>query len=96
MPVRIEDVAAHAVVSVATVSNVLNRPENVAEQTRDRVNASIRQLGFVRNESACQLRAGRSVAGCWQRTGFEIYRNYVDSFGRHHSATGVLSMPLFS
>ena len=60
MPVSIREVAAHAGVSVATVSNVLNRPEVVAQPTRDRVNASIRQLGFVRNESARQLRAGRS------------------------------------
>ncbi|MFY9999852.1 MAG: LacI family DNA-binding transcriptional regulator, partial [Trebonia sp.] len=60
MPVSIREVAAHAGVSVATVSNVLNRPEIVAQQTRDRVNASIRQLGFVRNESARQLRAGHS------------------------------------
>ena len=60
MPVSIREVAAHAGVSVATVSNVLNRPEIVAQPTRDRVNASIRQLGFVRNESARQLRAGHS------------------------------------
>jgi LacI family transcriptional regulator len=60
VPVSIREVAAHAGVSVATVSNVLNRPEVVAQPTRDRVNASIRQLGFVRNESARQLRAGRS------------------------------------
>src|SRR5246500_5659929 len=60
MPVSIREVAAHAGVSVATVSNVLNRPEIVAQPTRDRVNASIRKLGFVRNESARQLRAGRS------------------------------------
>jgi LacI family transcriptional regulator len=60
VPVSIRDVAAHASVSVATVSNVLNRPDIVARPTRDRVNASIRELGFVRNESARQLRAGRS------------------------------------
>ena len=60
MPVSIREVAAHAGVSVATVSNVLNRPDIVARPTRDRVNASIRELGFVRNESARQLRAGRS------------------------------------
>ncbi len=59
-PVGIRDVAAHAGVSVATVSNVLNRPEIVAEATRRRVLASIGALGFVRNESARQLRAGRS------------------------------------
>jgi LacI family transcriptional regulator len=58
--VSIRDVAAHASVSVGTVSNVLNRPEIVAQSTRDRVNAAIKALGFVRNESARQLRAGRS------------------------------------
>jgi LacI family transcriptional regulator len=45
---------------MATVSNVLNRPEIVARRTRDRVTTVIRELGFVRNESARQLRAGRS------------------------------------
>jgi LacI family transcriptional regulator, galactose operon repressor len=60
VPVSIREVAAHAGVSVATVSNGLNRPEIVAQRTRDRVNASIRQLGFVRNKSARQLRAGHS------------------------------------
>jgi len=59
-PVSIRDVAAHAGVSVGTVSNVLNRPEIVARTTRDRVHAAIKALGFVRNESARQLRAGRS------------------------------------
>jgi LacI family transcriptional regulator len=59
-PVSIKDVAARAGVSVGTVSNVLNRPEIVAEATRERVNAAIKALGFVRNESARQLRAGRS------------------------------------
>jgi len=60
VPVSIRDVAAQAGVSVATVSNVLNRPDIVAQPTRDRVNAAIKDLGFVRNESARQLRAGRS------------------------------------
>lgn len=59
-PVSIREVAAHAGVSVGTVSNVLNRPSMVAASTRDRVHASIKALGFVRNESARQLRAGRS------------------------------------
>jgi LacI family transcriptional regulator len=56
----IREVAAHAGVSVGTVSNVLNRPDIVAEPTRSRVRAAIKQLGFIRNESARQLRAGRS------------------------------------
>jgi LacI family transcriptional regulator len=59
-PVSIREVAAQAGVSVGTVSNVLNRPEIVAPTTRDRVHAAIKDLGFIRNESARQLRAGRS------------------------------------
>ena len=59
-PVSIREVAALAGVSVGTVSNVLNRPGVVAESTRNRVQAAIKSLGFIRNESARQLRAGRS------------------------------------
>src|SRR4051794_29027077 len=56
----IKEVALHAGVSLGTVSNVLNRPEMVAEATRRRVLDAIEQLGYVRNDSARQLRAGRS------------------------------------
>ncbi|MFJ5223046.1 LacI family DNA-binding transcriptional regulator [Streptomyces sp. NPDC088400] len=58
--VGIKDVARLAGVSVGTVSNVLNRPEKVSEQTRVRVRAVIDQLGFVRSETARQLRVGTS------------------------------------
>ncbi|WP_346042454.1 LacI family DNA-binding transcriptional regulator [Actinomadura chokoriensis] len=54
----IREVARRAGVSVGTVSNVLNRPDLVAEATRDRVRAAIEELGFVRNESARRLRRG--------------------------------------
>ncbi|MDQ1721069.1 MAG: LacI family transcriptional regulator [Pseudonocardiales bacterium] len=60
MNAGIKDVAAEAGVSVGTVSNVLNRPDIVAAATRDRVLTVIARLGFVRNETARQLRAGRS------------------------------------
>jgi LacI family transcriptional regulator len=59
-PAGIKDVAARAGVSVGTVSNVLNRPHLVRQETRDRVEAAMAELGFVRNESARQLRAGSS------------------------------------
>jgi LacI family transcriptional regulator len=55
-----KDVAARAGVSLGTVSNVLNRPDVVTEATRTRVLVAIEELGFVRNDSARQLRAGRS------------------------------------
>nr|WP_084219285.1 LacI family DNA-binding transcriptional regulator [Spirillospora albida] len=54
----IREVARRAGVSVGTVSNVLNRPDLVAEATRARVQAAIDELGFVRNESARRLRQG--------------------------------------
>ncbi|MEV6318735.1 LacI family DNA-binding transcriptional regulator [Streptomyces sp. NPDC051776] len=58
--VSIKDVARQAGVSVGTVSNVINRPDTVSEVTRTRVLSAIDRLGYVRSESARQLRAGRS------------------------------------
>ncbi|AXX30439.1 LacI family DNA-binding transcriptional regulator [Actinosynnema pretiosum subsp. pretiosum] len=60
--VSIRDVATAAGVSVGTVSNVLNRPDVVSPGTRARVHAVMAELGFVRNESARQLRVGRGRA----------------------------------
>lgn len=56
----IREVARRAGVALGTVSNVLNRPEIVAEETRKRVQQAIEEIGFVRNGSARQLRAGHS------------------------------------
>jgi LacI family transcriptional regulator len=60
MAPSIKDVAVRAGVSIGTVSNVLNRPDKVADATREQVLAAISELGFVRNSSAAQLRAGTS------------------------------------
>jgi len=58
--ISVREVAAEAGVSVGTVSNVLNRPDKVSAGTVSRVLAAIELLGFVRNDAARQLRAGRS------------------------------------
>ena len=60
MAASVKDVAALAGVSVGTVSNVMNRPEKVSIAVAARVQSAIDQLGFVRNDAARQLRAGRS------------------------------------
>lgn len=60
MAASIKEVARQAGVSLGTVSNVLNRPGMVSPVTRQRVLDAIAELGFVRNDSARQLRAGRS------------------------------------
>lgn len=62
MPASVKDVAALAGVSSSTVSNYLNHPHVLGENSRERVRAAIEQLGFVPNESARQLRAGASKA----------------------------------
>lgn len=49
--VGIKDVARAAGVSVGTVSNVINRPDSVATETRARVLSAIDRLGYVRSES---------------------------------------------
>ncbi|MCC2591857.1 LacI family transcriptional regulator [Tessaracoccus sp. OS52] len=58
--VTLRDVAQRAGVAVSTVSNVLNRPESVAPQTRLRVTQAIKELGYIRNEAARVLRLGLS------------------------------------
>lgn len=43
----LRDVAKHANVSVGTVSNVLNRPQQVSDELRQKVRKSIDMLGFI-------------------------------------------------
>jgi LacI family transcriptional regulator len=58
--VTIRDVAERAGVSMGTASNVLNRPDVVHPETRERVLAAIEQLGFVRSLAARQMRGASS------------------------------------
>lgn len=54
------DVAAHAGVSIATVSRVLRRPADVRTSTRERVLDSVQQLGYVPSAAARGLAARRT------------------------------------
>lgn len=58
--VSIRDVALRAGVSVGTVSNVLNRPDEVSSESLARVNTAIEKLGYIRNDAARKLRNGVS------------------------------------
>jgi LacI family transcriptional regulator len=58
----VKDVAKLAQVSLGTVSHVLNHPERVTTETRNKVLAAIEELRFTRNNAASQLRAGRRTA----------------------------------
>lgn len=58
--VTITDVAKAAGVSRQTVSNTLNSPEVVREETRKHVLEVIERLGYRANQAARQMRTGRS------------------------------------
>ena len=60
--VSIKDVAKHAGVAISTVSKVLNHYPNVSEETRIKVNESVKELHFLPNSVAAALsskQAGR-------------------------------------
>lgn len=57
----ISDVASLAGVSQGTVSNVLNHPDRVAQETRGRVVRAIEMLNYVPNGLARSLAAGTST-----------------------------------
>jgi DNA-binding LacI/PurR family transcriptional regulator len=63
--VTIRDVAAHAGVSHQTVSRVINQSERVRPETRERVEAAIRELGYSPNAVARSMARGRTcMLGC--------------------------------
>lgn len=59
-PPTVEDVATAAGVSRQTVSNVINTPEVVRAETRDRVMRVIEELGYRPHAAARRLRTRRS------------------------------------
>jgi len=61
MTTTMQQVAARASVSSATVSKFLNTPHRVAPLTGQRIAEAIEELGYVRNDAARQLRAGSST-----------------------------------
>ncbi|HEX2905611.1 MAG TPA: LacI family DNA-binding transcriptional regulator [Phototrophicaceae bacterium] len=58
--ITIADVAKAAGVSIPTVSRILNNKVYVADETRDRVNQAIKELGYVPHIQARQLRGAPS------------------------------------
>ncbi|MEV0627293.1 LacI family DNA-binding transcriptional regulator [Nonomuraea wenchangensis] len=59
-PAVLMDVAVLAGVSTMTVSRVLNAPERVRAETRERVLAAVKELDYRPNHAARQLVTGRS------------------------------------
>ena len=59
----LRDVAKRAQVSIGTVSNVLNRPTNVSEQTRLKVCNAIDMLGFIPERNTANTSNNSKIVG---------------------------------
>jgi LacI family transcriptional regulator len=59
----LRDVAKQAGVSLGTVSNVLNRPTNVSEETRKKVREAIDMLGFIPNVNTANTKSNSKIVG---------------------------------
>ena len=60
--VTLVEVARHAGVSPATVSNAVNRARYVDSETRKRIDRAIAELGYIPNLGARRLRTGKANA----------------------------------
>ncbi len=78
------EVAAAAGVSAMTVSRVLRTPGKVSRQTSERVEAAIRQRGYVPDEAAGALASRRSriVAALVSTLGGSVFASTVDGLSQ--------------
>lgn len=58
--ITLKDIAQRLGVTVGTVSHVLNGIDDISPDTRDRVLAAAKEMGYIPNISAASLRSGRS------------------------------------
>lgn len=79
---KIRDVAKAAGVSIATVSRVINHPEQVTDETRDRVQSVIAQNNYVPNgEPKAPRRNRKKNSIAVVVPSLHTYRNVVDGIG---------------
>jgi DNA-binding LacI/PurR family transcriptional regulator len=85
----LNSVAEAAAVSRQTVSNVINSPEVVSPETRERVLAAIEQLGYRPNTAARQMRTTRSqiIGVCMPPSGNGVSGVVLDQFLHSLTAT---------
>jgi LacI family transcriptional regulator len=88
--VKIEDVAREANVSPATVSRVLNHPEIVRPELRDKVTRSIASLSYTRDSAARALKSGRmrTIGAIVPTLGLSIFAEGVEALQNRLSESG--------
>lgn len=87
----IEDVAAAAGVSTATVSRVLNRPGEVREALRQKVLGAVAALGYVPNAGAraMKLRRSGTVGAIFPTVDNAIFAKAIDALQRRLAESGL-------
>lgn len=86
----LEDVAQEANVSTATVSRVLNKPDEVREALKARVEAAIRRLGYVQNAGARALVVGSQTIGAiFPTIDHAIFAKGIDALQRRLESAGL-------
>lgn len=87
----IEDVAAAAGVSTATVSRVFNRPETVREALRRKVEAAVTRLGYVPHAGAraLMLRRSGTVGAIFPTVDNAIFAKAIDALQRRLAERGM-------
>ncbi len=90
--IRLVDVAKRADVSVATVSRVMNTPQVVRPDVRQRVNEVIKEMGYTRNAAARALRSqsNRLFGALVPTLNQAIYAAMIDALQRRLSEKGYL------
>jgi LacI family transcriptional regulator len=88
--VKIEDVAREANVSPATVSRVLNHPEIVRSELRDKVAKAISKLSYTRDSAARALKSGRmrTIGAIVPTLGLSIFAEGVEAMQNRLSESG--------
>jgi LacI family transcriptional regulator len=86
----IADVAAHACVSTATVSRVLNRPDAVRDVLQKRVLDAVTRLGYVPNSGARALKLQRSgtVGAVFPTIDNAIFAKAIDALQQRLAESG--------
>ncbi len=92
--VRVTDVARLAGCAPATVSRALNNPEKVSPEKRQRVEAAMLELGYVRNHAARALRSQRSnmVGVLIPTLDYALYAQMVGAATAKFSESGISTL----
>ena len=91
---KLDDVAALAGVSAATVSRCLNNPRLVAPATAERIRAAIEQTGYIPNRLAGSLASSRSglVAALVPDLASSVFNTTIEAMVDELSADGEIVM----